>query len=50
MHERMKRLCTIAASAVLGGCAGDAGGVADDTVVRDSAGIRIVESVRPLRG
>ena len=44
MHKGVK-LCTIVAGiAVLSGCAGDAGGVADDTVVRDSAGIRIVES------
>ena len=45
MHERVTQLCLIAAGvAVLAGCAGDAGGAADDTVVRDSAGIRIVEN------
>lgn len=45
MRDRMKQLCLAAVgAAVLSGCAGDAGGVVDDTVVRDSAGIRIVES------
>lgn len=45
MHERVKQLFTIgAAAAVAAGCAGEAGGAADDAVVRDSAGIRIVES------
>ena len=45
MHEGVKQVCAIVAGiAVLSGCAGDAGGVADDAVVRDSAGIRIVES------
>lgn len=45
MHEHLKQLCIVtAAAAVLSGCAGDAGGAAGDAAVRDSAGIRIVES------